>query len=171
MNLQELVELQESNQWIFLGILGALPLLTLIVGFMGRGEIADSPLRYIYSLIVYAATLPGMLALAACIHLFFFDGGNFMEVNIFIYFLPIVLMGITLSLMSRFVRLSKVPGFGQITGLLMVAGVLGLTLFFLKRTYIGIIFFGSIWTLLGFFGILVVLFVVGSRLLRGKRID
>ena len=169
MNLQELVELQESNQWIFLSILGALPVLALLVGLIGRGGMEDSPLKYVYSALVYAAAIPGMLAVAACIHLFFVDGGDFMEVNIFVYFLPIIAMVVTLSIMSRFMQLSEVPGFGRIAGLLMVAGVLGLVLFFLKRTFIGVIFFGSIWTLLGFFGILVLVFGIGIRMLGGKK--
>ena len=169
MTLHELIELEANNQWLFVGILGAFPVLTLILGLMAGKKAATSPFKYLFSGLVYLCSIPGMLAMAACLHLFFIDDGDFMKVNLVVYFLPIVSMVVTLTLMNRFVPLSKVPGFGRISGFLMVAGIVGLVLFFLQRTFIGVIFFGSIWTLLGLFGVLVVIFTVGSQMLFGKK--
>lgn len=164
MTLQELLDLQENNQWIWLGILLGVPLLAVLGRLLGGEDLKDSPVRYFFGLLVYAAVVPGMLAIAACVHLFTVGDGDFLQVNVLVYFLPILTMLISLALIHRFIPLSSVPGFGRLSGLLMVAGVLGLVIFFLKRTFIGLIFFGSIWSLAGFFAVLVFVFVVGIQM-------
>lgn len=169
MTLQELLELQAGNQWIWLGILLAVPILALLGRAIGGEDMEEKPIRYLYGVLVYGAIVPGMLAIAACVHLFTVGDGDFLKVNIFVYFLPILMMVISLALIHRFIRLSAVPGFGRLSGLLMIAGVLGLVIFFLKRTFIGIIFFGSIWQLVGFFTILVLVFAVGLQLFSRSR--
>ena len=45
MTLHELIELEANNQWLFVGILGAFPVLTLILGLMA-GKKAATPFLF-----------------------------------------------------------------------------------------------------------------------------
>lgn len=165
MTLQDLIELQAEYRWVFLGVLIALPILALVIGqYVGKNP-PKGNIHYVYSVLVYAVSIPGMLSLAACIHLFFVDDGDFMKVDMLVYFLPIIVMVTTLSIINRTLPLSQIPGFGRISGLLMIAGVLGLIIFFLNRTFFGVVFFGGFLNLLAMFAVLVVVFVVGSHFL------
>ncbi len=102
-----------------------------------------SPWQYIYSFFVYSVCIPGMFACVLTSYSLFFIRQNLLNVNIFIYFLPIVSMVVTLALISRNAVLSKLPGVDRLFALMTILFISFSAAFALQRTRIWLFFGGS----------------------------
>lgn len=125
------------------------PALTLLLG-IGRHRSQPLPhwQAWLYSAFVYAVTLPGMLAVALLLYGLLFSGQNLLQLDLFVHFLPVLSMIVTLMLLTRQIKLRNLPGFGSILGLMVLFGSLFLILLILARMRIWIGFFGPIGSLL-----------------------
>jgi hypothetical protein len=101
-----------------------------------------APWRYVYSVLVYLACVPGMLAAVVTAYMLFFTRENLLDVNLLVYFLPVVSMVATLLLMRGSVSFDEVPGFDRLSGLMVMLAVsFGIALA-LQKTGI-FLFFGA----------------------------
>ncbi|MEM6700224.1 MAG: hypothetical protein AAF599_17605, partial [Bacteroidota bacterium] len=98
----------------------------------------------------------------------FFENKSLLEVNLFIYFLPILSMIAVLTILSRKLQLEHIPGFDKISGLVFMIVAVSLVVFLLSRMRIWTVFVGSIWHLLGLFVVLLIVFRVGFKRLLAK---
>lgn len=134
------------------GFLLSLPVLAFCLGLSHAREGGNqAPWKYLYSLLVYAACIPGMLGAAITLYLLLFTGGNLLDVNALVTFAPIVAMAATLGIAGRNVEFGPLPGFGRLSGLMTMLGLTFAVLFALSRTRIWIVFGGSV-LLLGALG-------------------
>jgi len=134
------------------GYLAALPLLAFLFGLLHRrGGGNDSPWKYLYSILVYAACIPGMLGVVVVLYMLLFAGENLLDVNALVTLAPIAAMGVTLAVASRNVDFRPLPGFGRLSGLLVVLSLTFGILFALSRTRLWLVFGGSM-LLLGVVG-------------------
>lgn len=130
------------------GYLAALPIVALLTGWSHpRGEGNASPWKYIYSVIVYATCIPGMLAAVVTLYLLLFVQQNLLDVNALVTIAPIASMAVTLAIAGRNVDFGPLPGFGRLSGLMVTLGLTFAVLFALSRTRIWIVFGGSIFLL------------------------
>jgi hypothetical protein len=127
----------------------ALPVIALFLGFLHRrGAGNDSPWKYLYAILVYAACIPGMFAATITLYLLLFVNANLLDVNALVTFAPIVSMAAALAIAGRNVDFGPLPGFGRLSGLMITLGLTFGVLFALSRTRIWIVFGGSIFLLI-----------------------
>src|SRR5437870_5518630 len=99
---RELVALAGSNPVILGAVLGVPPVVALVLGFAHRrGNGGNAPWKYVYSLVVYATSSPGMLAALLTGYTIFISRENLMDQNVLVYVAPVVAMTVTLMLARK----------------------------------------------------------------------
>lgn len=145
---------QDYVLYFFIG----LPILTIIYGFVhGKDKGNCPPHRYLYALIIYLACIPGVFSFVLTAYSLLFLRENLLDVNFFIYFLPLISMTVTLAAMRRRVNFTELPGFDRLFGFIVVLLVTFIIAFILGRMRFWVIFGGSISALIVF---VVLLFLI-----------
>lgn len=145
MTIRDLTEQAGLHPWLLVGIFLTLPLvawgLRLVHGPAGG---AVAPWKYVYSILVYGACVPGLFAGVLTAYALFFRNENLLDANLLVYFLPILSMIVTLVFVHKNVGFEAVPGFDRLSGLIVtIVCSFGLALAIHKtRIFVG--FFGSI---------------------------
>ncbi|MCP4522347.1 MAG: hypothetical protein GY827_11760 [Cytophagales bacterium] len=148
----------------------AIPFLAFIFQYIHpryKGE--ESPYKYIYSVLIYGASIPGIFGSVLTAYTLFILRGNLLNVNFLVYFLPVISMISTILLIKRNVNLDNIPGFERLWGLFLLLGITFILTLILLKTRIFLFFGGSIGA---FFVVLLVLFVLlkwGSHLFFRKK--
>ncbi len=151
-------------------VLAIAPVAALLWGFFHKsGEGKNAPWKYGYAVLVYLAAVPGMFAAVLLAYSLFFTRRDLLSVNAIAYFLPLISMAITLVLIRRRVSFDDVPGFGKLSGLMMMLGASFALALLIDKTRIFFGFFGTIDHLLLLVAGIFVLIKVGSRLAFGRK--
>lgn len=131
-------------------IFAAPPLLSLLLGVMhGKGNGGGAPWKYVYTLLLYVACVPGIFAAMLTAYRMLFLNNDLTKVNVLIYFLPIVSMVLTLVLVKRNAgAFERIPGFGRLAGLMLMMGLSFAVAFVLHRMHFFIGFLGDLGSLL-----------------------
>lgn len=154
MSIQELLNALRPYSWVLLVWFLLVPVLTWLYGRLHSREHGHyKPHRYIYSGLLAISGLPGLIAFMLCIYTLLILRGNMLEVNIFVYFLPIISMVATLLVARRNVELKKIPGFGRIMGAIIILSAVFFALFLLLNTRL-FLFIG------GGFGVLLIIILL-----------
>lgn len=168
MTLQQLFDTIGENPTFIIIFFLSLPIASFVMIWITGEEAYKSPWQFIYSGLIYLACVPGIFATLLIAYNFFFERKSLLEVNLFVYFLPIISMIATLLILSRKVQLDRIPGFDKISGLVFMITAASITIFILDKMRILVFFYGSIWYLIGLFVILLVVFRVGFKRLFAK---
>lgn len=170
MTLQEFFNLLAANPAYILFFFLLLPFTALLAGILGRGEGHITPWKYLYAVLIYLACIPGIFSVTLNIYLFLFERQSIMNADIYTQLLPIVSMGLTLWLIRRNVSLDLIPGFGKLSGLvMMITATLGI-MWFIDRTRIWMISFIRFeYVLIIFVALLLVIRFGWSRFFGGSR--
>ena len=168
MTLQEVFNQIGDNPSLLLLYFIGLPIITYVATLFSEGESYHAPWKYVYSLFIYAACIPGILAATLTIYVLVFEGKSLLQINSVVYFLPIVSMIATLLVMSRGLELRRIPGFEKLSGLLFMIAVTFVAILILQKTRIWVVFYGSVWFLVGLFVILFAVFKYGWERLSAK---
>ena len=91
-----------------------------MAGIMGRNEGHLAPWKYLYAMLVYLACIPGIFAVALNVYLFLFERRSIFEFDVYTQILPFFVMLLTLWLIRRNVAFDYIPGFGKISGLVLM---------------------------------------------------
>ena len=134
MTLQEFFDACTNNPEIIGFYFVALPLTAFLASVFGKGEGHLSPWKYLYTVLVYAATIPGIFAIVLNVYLFLFERQPIMQSNLFTQVLPVMVMVLTLWLIKRNVPFEYIPGFNKISGLIMVMMAIIAVMWLLDRT-------------------------------------
>lgn len=148
MTVQDFLSTLEQYYGISLFYFGILPLISFVTGLFYRPGFRISALDYLYSGLVYLSGIPGILSAVLTFYSMFIVRKNMLEVNIVLYFLPIISMGLVFYLISRKADFNRLPGFGRLSGFMILTGIVCISLLFLYRLRFVIGFFGSIESLL-----------------------
>jgi len=153
----EVVSLQPS---IVLFYFFALPFTAFLATIFGKGEGHLSPWKYLYTVLVYLACIPGIFAITLNIYMFLFERQPVMETNLFTQILPVLCMLLTIWMIRRNVSLNDVPGFDKISSLVFIITVLICMMWILEKTHI------FIFTYLPFyqFVLIFIVFLILTRL-------
>lgn len=156
MNLQELFAHIDRHPLPVLAYFIGLPSLAWAVGrWHGAGPLYDSPLRWLYSAVLYGVCVPGILAVVV-----FADNvaqGRLLQVGLLSQILPSLSMLVCFGLIRQQTDPEQIPGFQRFTGFISLLLLTALALFLLMRTRIWVFFGGSVETLLA---LVVVLFLL-----------
>jgi hypothetical protein len=164
MTPRELIELAGAHPAVLTAVLLAVPALAAATGLMHQpGAGGRGPWPWVYAILVYAACIPGVGAAVVTGYTLFFTHENLLDKDVVVYLLPILSMVATLVLVRRAVSFDEVPGFDRISGLMAAIAVAFALTLALRRTFIGIVFVGSLARLLVFVGALIALLQWGLR--------
>jgi hypothetical protein len=145
MTTREFIQAADSHPLILISTLAALPLLAWLCGRIhakDRGSAA--PWKYFYSLLVYAACIPGLFAAVLIAYTLFFTKENLLDASLLAYFLPIASMIATLVAIRQNVSFDDVPGFDRLSGLMLMIGLSFATALAIDKTRIWVFFGGSV---------------------------
>ena len=163
MTLQDLIDWLAINSYYVLYYFSAILVLAVIITAMVNRKSIDH-LKYIMSALVYAVTVPGVLALLLALYHFLILRSSLLKVSILSYFLPIVAMTLTLWILNRKVKMAKLPGFSRLSSLIVMIFISFFILFVLQRSYFGVFILGGFTQVLVVFAvILIVLKVAWTR--------
>lgn len=117
MTLQQLFDqIGQYTSYIFLFFL-LIPVTAVLAGLLGKGEGHLSPWKYLYAVLIYLVSVPGIFAVALNIYFFLFQRRDILQTDLYIQVLPVIIMLATILIIRRNVALSLIPGFGRISGL------------------------------------------------------
>ena len=120
MTLQELFDTIGNNpSWIMIYFC-LIPITALIAGFLGKGEGNLTPWRELYSVLIYMVCIPGIFAITLSIYFFLFERRSILDTDVYNQIIPVVSMLVTLFLIRNNASMDRIPGFGKISGLIMV---------------------------------------------------
>ncbi len=136
MTLEEFFNLLADNPRYIIGYFFLIPITALIGTIIGKGEEGESVWKYFYSILIYLVAVPGIFAITLSIYLFFFERRGIFQTDIYTQILPVLSMIATLLIIRRTVTLETIPGFGKISGLVMMIGVALISMWFLEKTRI-----------------------------------
>jgi hypothetical protein len=170
MTARELVMLASQYPWHLTAYFVVLPAASALMGIAhGRGRGNLSPWKYLYSLLIHLACVPGILASILTGYALFFTKENLLDANLVVYILPIVSMTLSLILIQRNVSFDDVPGFDRISGLMVLLAVTFVIVLGIQRTRIWLFFGSSIYTLMALVAVLFALLKWGSYMLFRRR--
>lgn len=124
MTLREFFQLLADNPAYIIFFFLMIPISALVAGFIGKGEGHLSPWKYLYSVLIYLVCVPGIFAVTLNVYLFLFEKQSIFDTDVYTQILPIVSMIGTLLLIRNNVNLERIPGFGKLSGLVMMIGAI-----------------------------------------------
>ena len=146
------------------------PMLAGLMGALKRDDPYNrTPWRYVYALLVYWVSLPGILACLLTGYALFFVRQNLLQVNVVVYFLPILAMVVTLVLIRRQVIWDDLPGVERLFAFITLIAVTFLIVLALVKLRIWVVFGGSMITLLIIAVICYVVLKASFNRLTGKK--
>jgi hypothetical protein len=170
MTLRELLQWFGQYPWILAAVFLIPPALVLIAGLVhGRGNGGQSPWRYLYSVLIYMASVPGMGAAVVTTYAVVFAHESLLDMNLMVSLVPIVSMVLTLVLARRNVDFDQVPGFDRLFGLMVVLAITFILILGIAKTRIWLFFGASIFTLALLVAILIAVLMWGAKMLTGTR--
>ncbi len=165
MTLQEFFNLLSENPSIILAYFGLIPITALIAGILGKGEGHISPWSILYSTLIYLIAIPGIFAITLNVYFFIFERRSILQTDVYTQILPILSMVVTLLLIQKNVALDRIPGFGKLSGLVMMILSVFVILWVIEKTRIyAITFIPFQYFILLFVGLLVIVRLGWTRL-------
>lgn len=142
MTLDDFVQLLGKYPLVWTGVLCMPPLISiLLTPLHGPGNGARNPWKYLYTLLIYAVCIPGIFAGVLTAYLIFFQNENILKLDVRMYVLPVVSMLVTLLLIRRNISsFDDIPGFGRLSGLMVILAISFGAAFVLQRMHFGIVF-------------------------------
>lgn len=147
MTINDLIAAAAQQPLAIFLLLGPLPVLAWIVGRLSGSDGEYKPWKYFYSILVYAACIPGILAVVLSAYSLFFINQNLLQLNILVYGLPIVTMILTLVVINKYIEFAAVPGFDRLGGLMLILGISFAVALFIVKVRVWLVFGSSITTL------------------------
>jgi hypothetical protein len=136
MTLQDFFNFLGNNPSYVSAYFLLIPLVALLVNWISSGVGHESPWRYCYSILIFAACVPGMFSVALSVYFFLFERGSILNTNILTQVLPILSMILTIAVVKRNVSLAYVPGSERISSLMILIGATLMLMYILDRTRI-----------------------------------
>lgn len=168
MTLGQFFELVSQKPAIIIFYVIALPLTAFLTCVMGKGEGHLSPWKYVISALVYLACIPGMFAFTLNIYLFVFERQSIFDTNLYTQVLPIITMFLTLYFINQNISLKDVPGFGKVSGLMLVLMSVFLFMWFMEKTRLIIFSYLPIQYIFLAFGVLLIAIRYGFKMFTAK---
>lgn len=163
MTLKDFFLLAGENQNYTIVFFVIIPILAFLVGLIGGQKDHLSPWKYIYTILIYLISIPGIFAVGLNFYLFLFQRRDIMDTELLIQVLPVVSLIITFAIMRNNVNLDFIPGFNKISGLWLMLFATMFFMWFLEKIHIVVFSYLPFQYLLGIFGILFIAIYLGWR--------
>ena len=136
MTLGEFFEWTGDHPTLLISFFIGIPLIALLAGMFSKGEGHLSPWKYLYSILIYLTSVPGIFAVTLNIYLFLFERKSIMDTNLYTQILPVLSMIATILIIKKQVSLDLVPGFDKISGLIIVIASIMALMWIIDKTHI-----------------------------------
>ncbi|WP_438424232.1 hypothetical protein [Aquimarina macrocephali] len=167
MTIQDIINWFANNPNLILGYFAVIIAISLLGLMFVNQRNFRSPVNYFYGVLVYAVTIPGLLALIIVLYSFFFLKTNLLHVNVLAYFVPVVSMFVTLFIINKTVPMSRIPGFEKLSGLFIIVAITFIITYILQRMFFGVFFVGRFQYLLLFFlALLLILRIAWKKIIK-----
>ena len=169
MSVVEFIDFLSQQKNYILIFLLAITILSILMRYMhGKYRSNLTPWKQIYSVIVYLVCIPGMFSASIILYNLLFLHENLMDLDIYVCYLPIIFMIVTLSIIRNSVDFSNLPGVDKLSGLILIIGITFFSALILDRLRVFVVFGGSIFSLFIICIIVFILLKYALRLLFGK---
>ncbi|MEE4311497.1 MAG: hypothetical protein V2J62_06465 [candidate division KSB1 bacterium] len=168
MTIQELLNLIGEHPIILLALFTAPVVLACILSIKFKAGAITNPWKRLFSVLTYSVCVPGIFSLVLIGYTMFFQRGDLTRVNVLVYFLPVVSMIITLSLIRKSIAFDDIPGFDRLSGLMVILAISFAIALGIEKTRLWILFRGSILLLFGITAVLYILLHLSLRRLMGS---
>jgi len=156
MTLQEIINAASAYQNEILYFFFMIPLLALIAAWIQKKNSPNTGVKVFNSILVYIVSVPGILSLLLTAYSVFILRGNILELNILLYFVPLLSMISTYVIIQKSIWLKEVPWFGKISSLLLLIFLSLVIVLIFQKMFIWIIF---IWNIQYLIWLFVIIFV------------
>lgn len=163
MTLNQLFDVLAANPIYIILYCVFIPLIAVLAGFMGKNEGHLSPWKYLYSVLIYLACIPGIFAVTLSIYIFLFERRSILDTDVYTQILPLLSMILTLIVIRRNVDLDEIPGFEKISGLVMVILAALAIMWIVDRTRLIVFSFLPFSYALGIFAVLLIILRIGWK--------
>jgi len=136
MTLNDLFELLSTHPGYTLGYLVFVPVMSGLLGILADERASLNPWRYFYTILLYMICIPGMFVITLLAYTFLFEQTSIYGIDIITHVLPVISMIISIMVIRRQVELDSLPGFGKLTGLILMITVALIILWVLQKTRI-----------------------------------
>ncbi|MCC7429970.1 hypothetical protein IT568_03915 [bacterium] len=144
MNLNDLIAFSGSYSKFLTVVFVLTPLFAFVYGKVhSKGNGTNFPHKFVYSFLVYFTCVPGIFSSVLIVYSIFFLKTNLLQVNFFVYFLPVLSMIFSLAIIKKNVELDFVPGFDRLVGLCTLLSMTFAVVFFLLNTRVWLVFGSS----------------------------
>jgi len=141
MTIQQFLNHISTDPFYWMLYLAILPITALLFLLLAKNEGTKSPWKYAYSVLIYLSCIPGIFAFVLLAYRFVFENQQILNIDIYTQLLPIFSMALTIFLVRRNVDLIYIPGFGKLSGLLiMIFATFGIMWFINKTRLLAITF-------------------------------
>ncbi|MBW1297313.1 hypothetical protein [Aquimarina litoralis] len=156
MTVQDFINWFGNHPNLVLGYFAVVIVISLIGLLFVKRSNFKPPITYFYGALIYAVTIPGLLALVLLLYSFFFLKTNLLQLDLVTYFVPLIAMIVSLIIINKTVSMSQIPGFGKLSGLFMLIMITFIITYVLQRMFFGVFFVGRFQYLIGFFLLLLI---------------
>ncbi|KAA1246831.1 hypothetical protein [Aquimarina sp. RZ0] len=164
MTLQHLIDWFGQHEYIIAVYFGIVLAFTVLVTLLINKKNSNF-LQYVMSVLVYAVTVPGILSFILLLYALIILKTNILTVSIIAYFVPIIATILVLFILNKKVRMSTIPGFGRLSGLLILICITFAIVFILQKTYFGVLFIGGFMQLIAmFFAVFILLKIAWNKI-------
>ena len=160
MTVQDFINWFGNNPNVVLSYFCVIVMIALLGLLFVNQSNFKSPINYAYTLLIYAVTIPGLLALILLLYSFFFLKTNLLQLDLIAYFVPLLAMIVTLVIVNRTISMKQIPGFDKLSGLFLMIMITFIITYILQRMFFGVFFVGRFQYLVGFF----LLLLIGVRI-------
>lgn len=170
MTLEELFQKIADNPSYVIFYFSIIPFAALLAGLLGKGEGDISPWKYLYSVLIYLVSVPGIFSVSLSIYFFLFEKRPILQTDVFTQIVPIVSMVATLLIIRKNVNLDYIPGFDKLSGLITMISATLAIMWFIDRTKLYVISFVRFEVVIGIFiGLLVIIRFTWKSILGGSK--
>lgn len=160
MTLRDIFDQVSANPSLLLWYLLLIPSLAFLTSIWHNPNTPpqQSQTRYIYTVLAYAATIPGIFAFTLNLYTFLFERQSIWTMNLVTQVLPIITMVITLMIIKRSIPFEYVPAFGKLSGFVtIIFAAIGIMWFVDRLRIYAITYVPFQYIAIGFIGMLLLI--------------
>lgn len=168
MTLKHCFDLLATQPTYVLAFFGFIPVIALFFNLLSRKNGHLSPWKYIFSLLIYLVSIPGIFAIALSVYLFLFERRSIMQTDVLVQIVPVLSILATIGIIKAKTSLRYIPGVGKLFGLSMMIATSFAIMWGIDRTRIvAFTYIPAEYLLGGLVGLFVVMWL-GWKLSFGK---
>ena len=133
MTIQEFAESASDRPLMIALFFGFIVLFAIVAGFIGKGEGHLSPWKYLYSVLIYLTCVPAIFIVCLGLYAVAFENASVMNIDLVTQVVPVVSMIATLLITKSNVALDRIPGFGKISGLILMIFAASVLMMILRK--------------------------------------